>query len=222
MPLKLITFDAFSALLDYRSSLLPAVAEIPDLSADHASQFLEMWRSRQLAVAALSNALQRGRISFHDCTAFALDYALNRFALSVDNAMRDDLIRAWYSLTPWPEADEVLSACRAKGLRLAILSNGDHDMLATLARQFQTSFDDIFSSEHCGVYKPHPDMYAMPTRMLGIDEYLHVAGSPNDVIGAQSAGVSCYWSNRQDDRVLLPEFAADHEGPDLKGVLAIK
>ena len=146
---------------------------------------------------------------------------MNRFALSVDTAMRNDLVRSWYSLTPWPEADEVLSACRAKGFRLAILSNGDHEMLTTLAGEFLTSFDDIFSSEHCGVYKPHPDMYAMPGRELGIEDYLHVAGSPTDAIGARSAGVCCYWSNRQGDRVLLPDFAPDHEGPDLAGVLEV-
>ena len=60
-----------------------------------------------------------------------------------------------------------------------------------------------------------------PVHALGIarESYLHVAGSANDVIGAKSAGVACYWNNRTGDRVLLPEFAADAEGPDLRGVL---
>ena len=60
-----------------------------------------------------------------------------------------------------------------------------------------------------------------PVCALGIarEGYLHVAGNANDVIGAKSAGVACYWNNRTGDRVLLPEFAADAEGPDLRGVL---
>jgi 2-haloacid dehalogenase len=221
MQAKLITFDVFSALVDYRASLLPVVATIPGLASDDSDRFLELWRTRQLAVAAISNSLQRGRISFHDCTGLALDYGLRHFDLSVDATMRNDLIRAWYALAPWPEADQVLAACRENGCRLAILSNGDQGMLEALAGGFQTSFDDIFSSEHCGVYKPHPDMYAMPVRALGVEDYLHVAGSPNDAIGAGAAGVTCYWSNRQGDQVLLPEFAPDHQGPDLRGVLQI-
>ena len=94
-------------------------------------------------------------------------------------------------------------------------------MLTTIAREFRTPFDDILSSEHCGVYKPHPDMYALPERELGIEDYLHIAGSPNDVIGARSAGVSCYWSNRQGDCVTLPDYGPDHQGSDLTGILGI-
>jgi 2-haloacid dehalogenase len=206
---ELITFDAYAALSDYRSSLLPALESIPDLDSAQAADFLELWRARQLGVTALSNALERGRISFRECTARALV------------STREELIYAWYPLAPWPEANSVLSALTAKGYRLAILSNGDRDMLESLAAQLDTPFDDIFSSEQSGMYKPHPSVYAVPIRELGIDNYLHVAGSANDVIGARAAGVSCYWSNRQGDCVTLPDYGPDHQGSDLTGILGI-
>jgi 2-haloacid dehalogenase len=202
---ELITFDAYAALSDYRSSLLPALESIPDLDSAQAADFLELWRARQLGVTALSNALERGRISFRECTARALDYALNRYNLELTISTREELIYAWYPLAPWPEANSVLSALTAKGYRLAILS----------------TFDDIFSSEQSGMYKPHPSVYAVPIRELGIDNYLHVAGSANDVIGARAAGVSCYWSNRQGDCVTLPDYGPDHQGSDLTGILGI-
>jgi FMN phosphatase YigB (HAD superfamily) len=189
---ELISFDAYAALSDYRSSLLPAVKSIPHLDSAQATDFLELWRARQLGVTALSNALERGRISFRDCTALALDYALNRYNLELTFSTREELIYAWYPLAPWPEANSVLSALTAKGYRLAILSN-----------------------------KPHPSVYAVPIRELGIDNYLHVAGSANDVIGARAAGVSCYWSNRQGDCVTLPDYGPDHQGSDLTGILGI-
>lgn len=221
MRVTLITFDAYAALVDYRASLLPVVEEIPGLGEDDAADFLELWRSRQLAAAALSNALGRGRITFRECTALALDYALHRHNLALDGAARQNLIGAWYPLVPWPEANAVLGALKAKGFRLAILSNGDQDMLEALASEFEMSFDEILSSERCGVYKPHPSVYAMPREQLGVDDYLHVAGSANDVIGACAAGVACYWSNRQGDRVLLPDCAPQHQGPNLGGLLDI-
>lgn len=219
MSPQLITFDAYAALCDYRSSLLPAVEAVAGIGADRACEFLELWRARQLAAAALSNALGRERIPFRECTARALDYTLHRFDAKLDADGRDALVRAWYPLVPWPEANEVLSALKTRGHLIAMLSNGDRDMLGAIAARLDTPFDHIFSSEQCGVYKPHPDIYALPARQLGITDYLHVAGSGNDVIGARSAGIRCYWSNRSGDRVLLDEFAPDGEGTDLRGLL---
>ena len=217
----LITFDAYAALTDYRSSLLPVVAAIPGLDAELAGEFLELWRARQLGVAALSNALERGRISFRSCTVLALDYALSRFALDLPSARREELVSAWYPLAPWPEANTVLAALAAKDYPLAVLSNGDEDMLQALAAQFDTPFQHIFSSEQCGMYKPHPSVYALPAKLAGVENYLHVAGSANDVVGAKAAGVGCYWSNRQGDRVALPDCEPDHQGADLTGLLEI-
>jgi 2-haloacid dehalogenase len=186
MGFDLITFDAYAALVDYRSSLLPVVETIPGIDKKHAPDFLELWRARQLGAAVLSK-----------------------------------LIQAWYPLTPWPEAEQILTALRAKKYRLAILSNGDQDMLEALVARFETPFDHILSSEQCGVYKPHPRVYGLPFHELGIEKYLHVAGSPNDAIGATAAGVSCYWSNRQGDTVVLPDFRPDYQGPDLSGILDV-
>lgn len=221
MPPALITFDAYAALCDYRSSLLPVVETIGGLDRARAPDFLELWRARQLGIAALSNALQRERIGFRACTALALDYALQRHGLALSTSARERLVSAWYRLTPWPEADEVLAALAAKAYPLAILSNGDQDMLEALAGQLETPFQHIFSSQQSGAYKPHPSVYAIPAQVLGIDRYLHVAGSANDAIGATAAGVSCYWSNRQGDCVTLPDYAPRHQGRDLRGLLEI-
>lgn len=217
----LITFDAYAALADYRSTLLPEVEDISGLESACAAAFLELWRTRQLGVAALSNALGRGRFTFRECTALALDYALNRHGLEVDTSIREDLVQAWYPLVPWPEADAVLAELKSKGYRLAILSNGDLDMLEALAALLDTPFDHLLSSELCGFYKPHPSVYELPSRELGINDYLHVAGSANDVIGAKAAGVACYWSNRDCDMVVLPDHAADYQGKNLSGLLEL-
>ena len=75
---RLVTFDAYSGLADFRTTLLPAIArELPQLES-RAEAFLSDWRAKQLEAAALSNALRRGRVSFHECTAWALDAAAYR------------------------------------------------------------------------------------------------------------------------------------------------
>lgn len=218
---RLVTFDAYSGLADFRATLTPAVARLLSLSADAAHAFLTSWRAGQLRVAALSNALKRGRTSFRDCTALALEHAAAEHGVAVPAERREELVAAWYPLRPWPEAPEVLRALRSRGCELALLSNGDRAMLEAIADELPVPLDHLFSTEDSGVYKPDPEVYDLPVHALGIarEDYLHVAGGANDVIGAKSAGVACYWNNRSGDRVLLPEFTADAEGPDLRGVL---
>lgn len=220
---RLITFDAYSGLADFRSTLMPVIASTLALPQEDAAAFLSTWRTRQLGAAALSNALGRGRVSFHDCTALALDYAAGHHNIIVPEAQENELIKAWYPLQWWPEAGEVLGTLKERGYPLAILSNGDRAMLEAIAEQGPADIDHIFSTEDAGVYKPAPAVYDLPLDALGLQrsEYLHVAGGANDVVGAKSAGIACYWNNRTGDRVLYPEFTADFEGPDLRGLLDI-
>lgn len=214
---RLITFDAYSALADQRTSLVPVLTEILGLSSSVAAQVLQVWRARQLERAALSNHLDKGRMSFRDCTRQALDYAARQFKLSIDRDRHAALVASWDRLRPWPDAARAIAAVKAKGYRVAILSNGDEDMLHALADSFGIAFDHILSSQSCGYYKPHPSVYALPGSMLGIaaKEYLHVAGGANDALGAAAAGVDCYWSNRQGDFVLDPAYAPVFERANL-------
>ena len=220
---RLITFDAYAGLADQQTSLLPVIKETLDIGDDAAVGFLATWRAKQLEAAQLSNALARGRVSFHECTARGLDYALFRHGAEVTAARREALVAAWYPLKPWAEANDVLGELRRRGYPLAILSNGDRAMLEAIAGGLSVTFDYIFSTESIGVYKPAPAVYELPIDALGIGrgDYLHVAGGAGDVVGARSAGVACYWNNRNGDRVLYPEYAADFEGPDLRGLLDV-
>ena len=124
MRYDLVTFDAYAALVDYRSSLLPVVESIPGLDAQHASAFLDLWRARQLGVAALSNALDLQRIPFRQCTALALDYALARHQLAVDAGTRESLVEAWNTLEPTKVTPRMAakSALRRSSITIAILA----------------------------------------------------------------------------------------------------
>ncbi len=216
----LVTFDVYMALLDIEGSLVPVVEETLHLTHDSATAFVRTWRAKQMERAAISNSLEMGRTSFRDATGMALDYVAGRNRIAVPPDMRDSLILAWDTLKPWPEADDAIAAVKAKGVKTAILSNGDQDMLEAAARNFNAGFDHILSSELARKYKPHPAMYNLPTQSLGIAKtrVLHVAGSGNDVLGAVAAGMPCVWSNRQKDILLDPRYPPTKILPDLSGV----
>ncbi|MFY0612018.1 MAG: haloacid dehalogenase type II [Hyphomicrobiaceae bacterium] len=215
MPLpKLVTFDVYMALLDIEGSLVPVAQEALGLTGEAAISFVRLWRAKQMERAAISNTLEKGRTSFRDCSAMALDYCLGRHQLTVTPDIRWSLILSWDTIKPWPDAEAAITAVKAKGCKTAILSNGDQNMLEAVADNFSSgAFDHILSSETAGHYKPHPAVYELPTKVLGIakSDVLHVAGSANDVLGSIAADMRCIWSNRHADQVLDPAYPPTHE-----------
>ena len=221
MRAKLITFDVYMALLDIESGLVPAVQEALNLTNETAVAFVRLWRAKQMERAATSNSLQMDRTPFRDCSAMALDYCLGRHNLTPSPDVRWSMVLAWDAIRPWPDADPAIAAIRAKGYKTAILSNGDQDMLEAVARNFAANtFDHILSSETAGHYKPHPAVYDLPTKVLGIakPDVIHVAGSPNDVLGTIAADIRCIWSNRHSDQVLDPTYPPTVETSNLSGI----
>lgn len=221
-PYELITFDVYTALFDVESSLVPLVAGQLDERVDSLA-FVRTWRRKQLEYALLSNSLGRGRVSFRLVTRRALDYALAGVRADLSDSVRDDWVAAWDALQPWPEAAEVLAAASARGRRLGVLSNGDEAMLRAVMGQFSVRLDHVFASDQAGWYKPHPSVYGLPLKALGLEasQVLHVAGSATDVLGAKSAGLACAWSNRLGDRVIDPAYRADFEFENLRGLLDV-
>jgi 2-haloacid dehalogenase len=220
---KIVTFDVYMALLDIQGSLVPVFADALGLSEADAGPMVRLWRAKQMELAAISNSLGQGRRSFRECTRLGLDYVLASNGLDLGDQPRRDLVIAWDRMNPWPEAKAVVAEVKRRGYTTAILSNGDQDMLDAVAGDFGADMDYVLSSETAGFYKPHPAVYQLPARVLDIAvaDTLHVAGSPNDVLGAGAFGMTCYWSNRAADRVLDPAFAPAYEGRNLTGVLEL-
>ena len=209
---KLVTFDVYSALVDIEGSLLPLVRPICGTDAE-ALSFIRLWRSKQLEAAQLVNSLEQGYIPFSLLTHRALTYAIARTGMTVGDAKVHELVASWYRLQPWPEAAETVRAINALGRPVALLSNGDEAMLRAFADTFDARFDHVFASDHAGKYKPHPAIYALPSRALGLqpNDILHVAGSGNDVIGCKHAGLACAWTNRSGDVLIDPDVHPEHE-----------
>lgn len=209
---ELVTFDVYMALLDIQGGMVPVFAQATGVSEEACGAMVATWRAKQMERAASSNSLELARTSFRQCTVLGLDYVCARYALEVTAQVRDQLVSAWDTLAPWPEADAALRAVKAKGYTIAILSNGDQSMLEALASQFTTPFDHVLSSESAGKYKPHPSMYALPRQRLGIakKDTLHVAGSANDVLGAVAFGMDCIWSNRAAEVLVDPAYPPKH------------
>lgn len=220
---KLITVDAYSALLNLEGSMVPLVARTLNRPDVDALNFFRTWRGRQWDYVLLSSNLQKGYHSYEYLTRATLGYTLKKFAVSLDSKSQNDLVAAWSQLQAWPEAKVVFTEVKKRGCKIAILSNGDEAMLRPLQQSTGIEFDFIFCAEQAQAYKPDPRIYALPLERNNykVTEVLHVAGSMFDLMGAKSAGLYCAWSNRNHEYTIDERYCPDFNWNNLSGLLDI-
>jgi len=102
-------------------------------------------------------------------------------------------------LKPFPDVLPALEQLRSGGYKLAILSNGDRDMLETAKPHIGFAFDHVISVEEAGYFKPHWKTYATAEHMIGTNrsEILFVANHAFDCIGAKSYGMRTAFIDRR-------------------------
>ena len=95
-----------------------------------------------------------------------------------------------------PEAKEVLSQLKEKGLSLALASNTD---LAEIKRALTEAgilsyFDAVFSAMDCGACKPHPAVYEQAWAALAVDkaETLVIEDSQMGIAAGIAAGLEVW------------------------------
>jgi putative hydrolase of the HAD superfamily len=105
----------------------------------------------------------------------------------------EDALLGAVRFRPYAEVPEVLARLRARGARLAVVSNWDislHDVLERTA--LRPLVDTVVISATLGVAKPDPAIFATALERLGTtaDGALHVGDSVEaDVEGARAAGI---------------------------------
>jgi len=114
--------------------------------------------------------------------------------------MRNELLDLYKKLSPYPEVKECLEGLKAKKIKIAILSNGTPDLLKGLveSNNIQNYFDDIFSIESVGIYKPDSRVYEMPIKKYDCkpENICFMSSNTWDVSGGGVFGYNTVWVNR--------------------------
>jgi 2-haloacid dehalogenase len=191
---RAIVFDAYGTLFN-----VTAVSQACAGIAADPGGFVALWRAKQLEYAFL-RALMRRYADFWLVTRDALRYAAAATGTALAPAQETALLEAWYQVEPFPDVLPALRELKARGLALAILSNGAPPMLERLVREtgLASMFDRLLSVDAVQTYKPEPAVYALIERALGVvrGEALFVSSNFWDVAGARSFGLRVCWINR--------------------------
>jgi len=187
-------FDAYGTLFDIASVARGAQAEL----GDRWQALSDLWRTKQLQYTWL-RGLAGHHADFWRVTGDALDFAMTTLNIK-DDTLRDRLMQLYLSIATYPEVPAMLTALREKGIRCAILSNGTPAMLSAAVENsgIAPRLDAILSVETVGVFKPHPDVYALAPKALNLpkERICFLSSNGWDAFSAKAFGFKVLWCNR--------------------------
>jgi len=192
--IRAVVFDAYGTLFDVAS----AAERAKDQLGARWQPLADLWRAKQLQYTWLRSLMGR-HADFWRVTADALDFALETHG-NDDRALRARLMSLYERLGAYPDARPALERLQAKGLKLAILSNGAPRMLAAAAESAGLAplLGAVLSVEEVGIYKPSPAVYKLALDRLRLwpAEIAFVSASGWDACGAKACGLRVAWCNR--------------------------
>ena len=194
--IKAIIFDAYGTLFDVNS----AAEKCKDKIGDKWEGFANYWRTTQLEYTWLRSLMKRHK-DFWQVTEDSLDKSMK--AYEIDSSMRNELLDLYKILLTFKEVPEVLKSLKDKNFKLSILSNGTSSLLNELVKSnnLENIFDDIFSIEEVGVYKPDTKVYDIPIKKYNIkkNEVAFLSANTWDISGGGNYGYNSIWVNRNNN-----------------------
>jgi len=217
---KAVVFDAYGTLFDVHS--VASLAE--QLFPGRGDALSQLWRQKQLEYSWL-RAMSRRYKPFWEITRDGLRFAAMRLELALTPELEARLMNQYPSLSAFPENLQALRDMKAAGLALAILTNGNRDMIEVSVRSSGMTglFDHLLSSQAVETFKTMDAIYALAPQAFGCRarEILFVSSNCWDAIGARWYGYTSFWINRAAMPLDQLDTEPDHTGRLLTDVLAL-
>ena len=194
-----LSFDCYGTLIDWEtglwSALQPLLSRIPEPP------------SREAALAGFAEAESRAQaeapgLRYPEVLGEVHRRLAARWGAEPDAEAAE---RFGASVGDWPAFPDTEAALRRlkRRYRLVILSNVDRASFALTLPRLGVAFDDVFTAEEIGSYKPDPRNFAfligrLAERGIGRESILHVAQSLfHDHAPANAAGLASAWIDRR-------------------------
>lgn len=219
MAIQAIIFDAYGTLFDVYSIAALAEKRFPG----QGDALAALWRDKQIEYTRLRTMCSMYK-PFWEVTQDALVFSCKKLGLALDFDAQHALMAQYAKLPPFPENLSVLEQLRVQGFKLAILSNGNPQMLEAVVKAagLQATFQHLLSVDSVRKFKTAPEAYQLGTDMFGIPakNILFVSSNCWDVCGAAWFGYTTFWVNRAGAPLEELGVAPHAEGRSLTDLLA--
>ena len=199
------TFDCYGTLIDWNGGIHRELARI--FGEDDADGLLARYHEVEPAIQAADPELP-----YREVMARSLE------RLDAPAEERGALGSSLPSWEPFPEVPAALEEAKARGWKLAILSNTDRDFIGASKARLGIPFDETIVASEIGSYKPghrHWSEFFARTH-ADRDRHVHVGASHfHDIAPANELGLPSIWINRLGESGDPPPT---RELPDLNGL----
>lgn len=193
---RAVLFDTFGTVVDWRSGIATAVRQFAQRHqiALQPTEFAIDWRRRYQPAMAEVRLGRREFTSLDVLHRENLEASLKNIGVAREALPDDDLealARSWRWLPPWPDSIAGISAMKQHVI-VGPLSNGNTGLLVEMAKYAGLPWDVVLGSDISRAYKPDPQAYRTPARLLGLDpgEVMLVAAHNSDLEAAQNSGLA--------------------------------
>lgn len=218
MTIHAIVFDAYGTLFDVYS--IGALAE--RLFPKRGAALAELWRDKQIEYTRLRTMCSMYK-PFWEVTQDALVFACKKLQLDLTLEAQSMLMGQYAKLQAFPENLAVLQKLQSMGLKLAILSNGNPQMLdsAVEAAGMRGIFNHILSVDAVRKFKTAPEAYQLAPDVFGLSpkSILFVSSNCWDACGATWFGYTTFWVNRAGAPLEELGVTPDATGPNMNALL---
>ena len=192
---KAVVFDAYGTLFDVYS--IGALAE--RLFPGKGAAVAELWRDKQIEYTRL-RTLSNTYKPFWEITQDALIFSCRKLGLDLTLDAQSQIMGQYAKLQAFPESLAALQTLREQGKKLAILSNGNPEMLDAVVKAagLEALLNAVLSVHSVKKFKTAPDAYQLGPDTFGLaaKDMLFVSSNAWDICGAAWFGYQTFWVNR--------------------------
>lgn len=219
--IKVCMFDQYGTVVDMQKGLTEVVT--PYLKekgwSGRPDAFVTWWRRTHFENSMIDALLHKEHTPYREIGHRAVAYTLERAGIAHTMDEIRFLVAQIERLRPFPDVPEALVRLKSR-YKIAVLSNGDPDMLEA-ARPFHgIAFDTVISVAVANSFKPHVSTYRKAAEIMGVsmDEVLFIANHAFDCIGAKAAGMRTAFIDRRSRPFGITPHQPDIAVSDMKSL----
>jgi 2-haloacid dehalogenase len=205
------TFDCYGTLIDWNGGIGRELERL--FGTARAGELLRVYHELEPRVQR-----EEPTRSYRDVLTITLGRLAAQEGLELAPEEEDALARSMPAWQPFPETRMALEDARARGWKLAILSNTDRDYIEASLELIGVPFDHVIVASEIGSYKPGHRHWEVFDEQTGADPAgrVHVGASLfHDVAPGIELGLPTIWINREGEE---PKPQPDVELHSLDGL----
>ena len=219
--IKVCMFDQYGTVVDMQTGLTEVVTPFLKRKGWEGNPyaFVTWWRRTHFENSMIDTLLHKEHTSYREIGQRSVAWVLERAGLTYTTDEVRYLVAQIEKLRPFPDVPEALARLK-RHYKIAVLSNGDPDMLEAAKPYHNIPFDAVISVAVAKAFKPHVATYTKAAEIMGVRmaEVLFVANHSFDCIGAKAAGMQTAFIDRRQRPFGMTPYQPDIIVADMQGL----